>query len=111
MRRLVAIVGAVALAGAMAAPAAATPEPTDDGLGHKDVVCHATSAQDKWVKIVVDTASAQGAKKLKAHHQHTLEGEPGNKQFEQLDTIYRGLSAEEADALVCPGDNEGPLLL
>lgn len=109
MRKLVAIAGAIALAGAMAAPAAATPEPTEDGLGHKDVVCHATSAQDKWVKIVVDTASAQGARTLKAHHQHTLEGEPGNKRFEQLDTIHRGLSEEEAEALVCGADDPGPL--
>ncbi len=56
MRKILAIAGAVALAGAMAAPAAATP--ADDGL-HKYVVCHATSSDtNPYVVIVVDVAAA-----------------------------------------------------
>ncbi|MEX1294618.1 MAG: hypothetical protein AB1Z67_00465 [Candidatus Limnocylindrales bacterium] len=107
MRRSFAIVGAVALASAMAAPAVATP---DDGEGHKDVVCHATSAEGKWVKIVVDTASAQSANKQKAHYQHTVEGAPGNKQHEQLDYFVLDIPEGEADAHVC-GYVPGPNLL
>ena len=75
MRRILAIGGAIALTAAVAVPAVATPEPVGDGSGHKDVVCHATSAEGKWVKIVVDTASAAHAKVLTAHELHAR---PGN---------------------------------
>jgi hypothetical protein len=81
MRRLIAIAGAIALAAAVAAPAAATP--ADD---HKDVVCHATSSLvNPYVVIVVDTASAKGQKNLEAHMEHQ---ENSNKKHGHADLIF-----------------------
>ena len=87
MRKVIAIAGALALTAALAVPAVATKAPADAAYpedGYKVLVCRATSSEGKWVEIVVDVASASGAKRLTAHRAHEDET---NKKFEQADWI------------------------
>lgn len=80
MRKLIAIAGAVALAGAMAAPAVATPEDP-----HKILVCHATSSlKNPYVTIEVDIASTGGWKQFMAHLEHQVNP---NKRHGHADVI------------------------
>lgn len=99
MRRIIAIAGALALTAGLAVPAVATPEPPE----HTDVVCHATSSEkNPYVIIFVDTASANGAKKLQGHMEHMLDS---NKK-QGADEIYT-LAEWEARGEVC-GTTQGP---
>ena len=95
MRKLIAIAGSVALAGAgLAAPALATPGMNPDGE-HKYVVCHATSSDtNPYVVVVVDVAAA-GVPKIVANHQMHVD-EP-NKTWNS-DGTWMGTPHEEGDS-------------
>lgn len=81
MRKIIAIAGALALTAGLAVPAVATP-----GDPHKVVVCHATSSLvNPYVIIIVDTASASGAKKIVAHLAHQ---DTPNKKHGHADKIF-----------------------